>query len=377
MENSVELQASQYYIHRNYVPVYYYIYMELEDWISRNIFRNDTSRVFLASNEYAFRRRFELTDTSKDYHDIEASSLRFPFSNYWPLNSGWQPDQRVAGNQASMIYLGIYEGTTKVRAAGVVLNIPTTFYFDREDDARLAYDNLWFKSYNEHYYQMDVPYANNTLKLPFVIKLNGLGFNPQANEKDWLNKNRIFIISVNFEIRSYTIYPPDQPNYDSNIDAEGRYPDGTEYDPGYDNYYLTEEVILNFKNHLDLLTRQIKVNGTIEESEIYFDRLAIEDITETSATIRWKIKEEGESKVNISKIEIQVSNSNQQIALDPQSTEYTLENLNSGSIYNIFLTFYNDKGLSKKIGRSFSTLDSQSDVTEEEEPKNALVGLTW
>ena len=62
--------SSQYYIHNSYVDTYYYVYKFLEKWIADNIFRKDASRVFLASDDYAFRRRFELTDMSKSYENF-------------------------------------------------------------------------------------------------------------------------------------------------------------------------------------------------------------------------------------------------------------------------------------------------------------------
>lgn len=373
MENSVEIQASQYYLHKSYTPVYYYMYMRLEDWIAENIFRKDLSRVFLASNEWAFRRRFELTDTSKDYNEIEASSLQFPFANYWPLNSGWQPDTRVAGNQAKMIYDGIYEGTTKVRAAGVVLNIPITFYFDREDDARIAYDTLYFKTYNEHVYHMEVPFANNSLDLPFVIKLNDLKFNPSAVEKDWLVKNRIFVITVNFEIRSYAIYPPKQPDYNRQVDFDNRYEDGSFYSDGYDNFYLTEEVILKLKNYPDLLMSELSVSGIFEENNIEVNLLDIINITESSAEIVWNLGNVDQC----SKIQLKVNNTPQQISIDKNSNKYILTDLQGGSIYNVSIIFFNLQGVAKTFNKSFQTLDSQISIEEKEEPKSSLIGLSW
>ena len=220
MGKTVEIKASQYYIYRSYVSTYYYVYMRLEEWLKEIIFRNDESRTFLASDEYAFRRRFELTDTSKNYNDVEASSLQFPFANYWPLNTGWQPDTRIVANPAALVYAGIYEGDTKIRAASVSLPISITFYYDREDDARMAYEKLLFYTYNEHYYDIDVPYAGNTLGIPFILRVNNLRFNPTFNETDWLNKNRIFTISVEFDIRTYVLYPPEQPDYDVDLDAD-------------------------------------------------------------------------------------------------------------------------------------------------------------
>ena len=112
---SGELRASQYYVHNSYINSYYHIYKYIEKWFASQIFRNDTSRVFLASDDFCFRRRFELTDTSKDFETLDFESLRFPFANYWPLNTGWQADSRFAANPAALVYDGIYIGNTKIR----------------------------------------------------------------------------------------------------------------------------------------------------------------------------------------------------------------------------------------------------------------------
>ena len=104
----MEVQAKQFYVHHSHVPGYYYLYKALQEWLADRLFRQDKSRVFCASPAYAFRRRFELTDTSKNFKDISVSSLDFPFSSFWPSNSGWTHEERIAANPASLIYTGTF-----------------------------------------------------------------------------------------------------------------------------------------------------------------------------------------------------------------------------------------------------------------------------
>lgn len=372
MGKTVEIKASQYYIYRSYVSTYYYVYMRLEEWLKEIIFRNDESRTFLASDEYAFRRRFELTDTSKSYNDVEASSLQFPFANYWPLNTGWQPDTRIVANPAALVYAGIYEGDTKIRAASVALPISITFYYDREDDARMAYEKLLFYTYNEHYYDINVPYVGNTLGIPFILRVNNLRFNPTFNETDWLNKNRIFTISVEFDIRTYVLYPPEQPDYD--VDVDGMLSTGNEYDDGYNSYYVVNEVILNMTNKGDSIVSTIKVNGTYDEDAILINQLSIEDIDSISATIKWEV----ENADKLSRIEIQLNNDPSLIELDPSTTQYVLSDLNENSSYDVTITFYSNSGTTKKFIRTFETIPNEiEDNSEIKEPEDSLVGLEW
>lgn len=251
--------SSQYYVHHSYIDTYYYVYRFLEKWIADNLFRKDPSRVFLASDDYAFRRRFELTDMSKNYENLEFSSLNFPFANYWPQNNGWVAETREASKNASLIYLGIYDGDTKIRASASNISIPTTLWFDREDDARLAYEILYFKSYNEQYNSTKVPYGTdytkisesssrtgNILDIPVNIKIDNLVFNPNFVESDWLKKQRIYPIKVTFTVRTFAIYPPKQPDYDVTIREDGTIVGGEVYEDGYSYYYTVDDVILNF-----------------------------------------------------------------------------------------------------------------------------------
>lgn len=255
----IEYQASQFYIKDSYVNTYYYTYKFLEGWLAEIIFRNDKSRVFLASDQYAFRRRFELTDTSKNYADLEFSSLRLPFANYFPHNTGWVADDRIAGKSAVLSYSGMYVGDTKIKAASSSLDIPTTFYFDREDDARMAYEILYFKSFNEHYYSIKVPYGKNTLidesgttnevlALPMNVTVTALQFNPSSTEKDWLNKQRIFVVRATFKVRSFVVVPPNQPDYNLTLNSNGTLSDGTKYSDGISFYSIVDHVIFNFSN---------------------------------------------------------------------------------------------------------------------------------
>lgn len=257
-----KIAAKQYYVHKSFVNVYYYVYKFLEKWIADNIFRSDNSRVFMASDEYAFRRRFELTDMSKSYDDLEFSSLNLPFANYFAQNNGWTTDDRIAAKNAALTYLGIYEGNTKIKASASVITVPVTFWFDREDDARLAYEILYFKSYNEIYNHTKVPYGRNytlgdtyisqssgVLDLPINFMIKSLTFNPQFKETDWLKKQRVFTIKVSFDVRTYAIYPPAQPDYNIGMnDVDETLEDGSTYEDGYNYYYIVDRVILNASN---------------------------------------------------------------------------------------------------------------------------------
>ena len=370
-----EIQAKQYYIHYSYIPTYYFLYKSLEKWLEDRIFRGDASRVFCASNNYAFRRRFELTDTSKNYKDIEVSSLQFPFANYWPQNNGWQVDTRPAGNPAPLIYTGIYEGLTKIRASSGNLTIPVTFYFDREDDARMAYEKLYFYTYNEHNYSTDAVYANQILELPIIISIQNLRFNPNYIESDWLKQNRIFIVTIDAVVRSYFLFPPQQPPYDVDVNSLGLLPDGIQYDDGSESYLPVEEAILDMQSYFGLDMDRVTVTGKVEESNIEINLLSIANITSDSATLKWEIN----NLDQVEKMVIKYDGSKDWTEVDPSLGIYQLMNLQADSIYNIYLNIYGKDGIPKRIGKTFETPGVEEVPKEDQNqaPINSLVGISW
>lgn len=400
----MEVQAKQFYVHHSHVPGYYYLYKALEKWLADRLLRQDTSRVFCASPTYAFRRRFELTDTSRNFKDIGVTSLDFPFISYWPSNSGWTHEERIAANPAALIYTGIYEGNTKIRAAAGNINIPITLYYDRDSDSRLAYEKLYFYTYNEHYYETDAIYANQTLKLPMVITLNNLQYNPQYTEADWLRQNRIFPITVNINLRSYIIYPPNQPRYDLSVNSagllvdkdgnlvnpDGEYLTGLEnaedeglfygyYDDGSPAYWLTEEAILNMKDWDGLTLDQVRVNGSIEESNIEINLLAIEDVTKNGFTLRWEIN----NLDQVEKMEFRYKGMDY-IEVDPALGVYEVTGLEPDSTYNLYINIYSKDGSIKRLGRTVNTESSDTTIIGDkvstegsDAPSNSLVGLSW
>lgn len=439
------VKATQYYLHRSYVPTYYWIYIFLEQWIASAVFRNDTSRVFMASDDYAFRRRFELTDMSKSYDEIDASHLRFPFANYWPLNTGWEADKRTAANPAALVYLGVYEGNTRIRASAVTHTIPVQFYFDREDDARMAYDKLFFYTYNEHYYSTEIPYGSygrypdgasapgNALSLPVNITLEGITFNPSFKESDWLKQNRIFVVQAKFKCRSYAIFPPNQPDYTTDINSTEF---ESEYDDGVVSYYPVEKVILSLTDNAwdievyntefprpgktgvlyvrsdleeeiesdearlipstnryfiwnPLIKKQDATDGDYElydpcklsassiqvyrktsENTIIINKFFFEASDSTSGTLKWDV--EDDCVQYIEKIRLILDTTKEPVELNSDIREYSLSRLTSNTQYYVYIEFVSTDGTITKLCTSFKTWNQKK-----EKNPNSLVGVSW
>lgn len=243
-----------FYNHSLYQPTYLAVREAVRNFLSEHVFRFDKSRVIVASNDYALRRRYELTDMSDDFNNIKAMSLHLPFCNINPFNTAWEYDESVGARNASLVYEGIYVGTTRMKASRVTQKIPCTFYFDNEPDARLAYDKLHFLSFTKHNTSFNYVYGGTkhidedggvTIKggepiaLPVVMTITSLKFNPNVNERTWKEQQRMFLITMEIDALSFALFPLNQPKFDGGISS-------SDYETGADSYMLTDRVILGF-----------------------------------------------------------------------------------------------------------------------------------
>lgn len=374
--NPVEVQAKQYYIHDSYIPVYYYVYEALEKWLASTVFREDRSRIILASNEFAFRRRFELTDMTRPYKDLEISSLHFPFANYWPMNIGWDREGRVAANPAPLLYTGIYTSQSCIRASNANIPVPVNFYFDREDDARFAYSRLYFYTFNEFSQEERITFRNEEVGLPVVVSIKSLQFNPQFNETDWLKQNRIFVVSATINLRTYIIAPPEQPLWDQEITGDGGLYNGEAYDDGSSSYNLvhTVEATTSSMNSLSEESfEKLIYEGEVEEPEILTNYLRVEEATDDSVTIVWDI----ENASSIVTIGVKKALEKKYTAISPDSTSYTFTELSPGSTYKVYVKFTSIDGTSKRLSLNISTREAAAPSVADEPLADPLVGISW
>lgn len=376
MMNPVEVQARQYYVHDSYIPVYYYVYEALEKWLADVVFREDRSRIILSSNEFAFRRRFELTDMSRPYKELEISSLHFPFANYWPLNIGWDREERLAANPAVLLYTGIYTNRSRIRASNANIAIPVNFYFDREDDARLAYSKLYFYTFNEFSQEEKITFQNEEIGLPVVISLKSLQFNPQFNETDWLKQNRIFVITANINLRTYIIAPPEQPLWNQVVTGDDMLSNGDAYDDGNSTYNLVRTVETTTSSMGGLSEESFEkliYEGEIKEPEVLVNYLKVDETTDDSVKIVWDV----EGTTAVATIGIKKAGEKKYTAIPPESTEYTFTDLSPDSEYKVYVKFTLEDGTSKRLSLNIRTREAAKPSVTDEPLADPLVGISW
>jgi hypothetical protein len=247
-----EFITKPYFNHSTYSNVYYTAQMVVERFLANILFKNDLTRVVWASDAYAYRKRFELvaqSDKAMFEGSFRADQLDFPFLNYFYSGGNfWTPDDRVATQQAFQMKRGMMAAGLPdyLRILPVKTELTATAHFQRDDDARLAYEMLMWEMMPKGSILLSVTinWRDVPILLPVFITVEDLQFNPQFNETDWLKSQRIHPLKFKMSLRTYTLDYPIQEALTGTRRAPfltGRAEDYTSK-----GVYLTEEVVLNF-----------------------------------------------------------------------------------------------------------------------------------
>lgn len=238
----------------------------LENYLSAVLFKGDLDRCCYSKPDIAFRRRIEMLDAGKaEDLQLSPSTLNLPFLVFSQTGE-WENDDRMAALQAGQMLHGQYDLNTyrKIRSRAVKCTYTATVFFSRRDDVRLAAQILNWEAnpqgpallYN------DVAYKSGTISIPIFTTIDKVTTNPDYNELDWLEKQRIFPLEIEMTVRSYEVLFG---NIDRVVYLPLRhYNQGFEPDP--DTLYLTKEADLKFAiDKFDLDDDASKVDTESEE----------------------------------------------------------------------------------------------------------------
>lgn len=323
--------------------------ISFEKFFTEQLFKSDLTKAVYATTDYAFRRRFELIDTNKNWETVEASSLQFPFMSYH-VGDTWKPipNKRIF----AMEEFGVTSVTeaSSIRMIQAENKVNVVLYYDREDDARFAYDVLAFMSSQKRWSKQEVTYLHEQLELPvsFTIDAEKISYNPKIQENDWLKENRIFVLSFEVEVASMIMAPPLQ------------FADDSEYNPT--PFVITETVVMEFLNGKS--TSILEVSDIIsDDTTITLDMFELDRATKTTAKLKWQFQNQGALDSLLLKI------NGKEYDLSVMDYKITIRGLLSGAQYTADL-YATKNGASKHYVLKFSTT---SDATKDSD----IVGTTW
>ena len=337
-----------YYNKHNWVNTTALLAITLEDFLADNLFKSDLSRAVYASEDYVYRRRFELMDSSRKWENIEASSLQFPFFSYH-VDNNWAPiqEKRVYTLEEYGVTSASQQGN--LRIIQVQNPVSILLHYDREDDARFAYDKLSFMSSQKRWYTQQASYLFDNLEIPFSFTIDSskVEFSPKVSEMDWLKQNRLFVLSFEVVAESLLLFPPLQYEDDSNFTPEP--------------FSISEEVLLDFTSGKS--SSVTSVEDVFADNTIRLDSFVLERSTRTTAKFSWSFTDQD----TFDEIVLRVNGKSYE--LTSEDYIYTIRGLLAGAEYQADLSA--TKGAhSKCFSLRFSTVSVSSNDKD-------VVGTTW
>ena len=186
---------SNYYSSQSFINVIYGLTTAVENHINGIVFPDETdlTRIEYATNAYAFRKRAE---------GEEHNNLKLPFLNYF-LNDFTFTQQSWWNNELFSRGLYIPELGEKIKLSPVGLKFESTFWCHKNVEKLFAFNQLRFDADSKTTITATVDVNNVELDYPGQLSYTGLEFAPNYNEKDWLERNKITSIGLDFEIITF------------------------------------------------------------------------------------------------------------------------------------------------------------------------------
>lgn len=192
----------EFYTDSNYVYVVAACDIAIENYFRSLLLEDTSDRIVYSSNAYAFRKR------SKN----NSGNLELPFINYHLEN--YEPGPRPWWNAQSYTN-GVYveELEAKILCAPITLTYEASMWLHRYDDTIYAISEANFDSDNKTTLTPTVTIESQELDLTAVLSYNGNQFDPQYNEQDWLDRNKIHSITMDFTLDTFAL----KTNYDISL----------------------------------------------------------------------------------------------------------------------------------------------------------------
>lgn len=194
--------------------VIYALDLKIIEHYASLVLEDDTSRIIIASNQYAFKERARLNN----------SNLNLPFMNFWLTDVSPSTDRTLWNNIANIEGLFSNELGTKLRIIPAKLSYEASLWMNRFEDLVYAQTRIMDDDSNETILYPALEISGYNVPNPAFLGYN-LNFRPNYNEQDWLEQNKIQSLGLDFEFDIVLIVS----------DSE--------------SVYVTREIIFNFLSY--------------------------------------------------------------------------------------------------------------------------------
>lgn len=393
----------------------------IEKFLSELLFNGDRSRVVFSPADSVFRRRIETVDKGKkEDTQLTPISLQLPFAAYHQ-SGDWTADDRAAVMNTAQAVLGIYDMSIyrRLRSLACKSTYKVQIFYNSREDVRHAQQLLYWEQEPKHpvWLYSCFNWKGKPIAIPAFLTIESINTNPEWNELDFLEKQRIFPVEVEFTVRSYQVIIPKTKvvrlpyrfqNYDidegdnmyvteqtllefvnekwdnidvtSDVDTEDQELNAYAQKYFADTAYTNKEVQLLGKSLLNDTTYDIIKGYFTETTEVNLDTFYYNEATSTPTTAVIKFKIKNADHKYFDKMKIIVPGRKDAIEItNCKQKEVTIDGLCPSSTYDIIILTYSTSGNITTFNLSFTTKADPNDLAPTVEKINkkisGLVGL--
>lgn len=198
--------GKSYFDNSNFLNVYFSTIIALFNYFTENIFPNDPSRIIYASNDYAFRRRLEL-NSRDNVSEFQIQSLNMPFMNFAIDASGIDQNTDRTWKSFPLELHGVMDWTIgkKIRMSPVRISFESTFFSDKDVDIQYIISKLFWDNALETIIKPEIEIDGQSFYNMGLLSAYEAQYRPQYNENDWLERNKIRTIPMNFAVDTFLL----------------------------------------------------------------------------------------------------------------------------------------------------------------------------
>jgi len=199
-----EILGGSYYDLSSFQNTIFSTILCMQQYWADFLFDGTLDRVVYAKNDFAFRRRIETQKLDPDTV-LQATNLNFPFMNF--SITGIQPDTDRRWKNFGLELDGIFNETIgkKIRMSPVKIQFEASYFTNKTNDLHYIMSELMWDDALETIVRPQLEIDGELFDNHGQLLYNGMDFDSQYNENDWLEKNKINVIGMDFEIDTFLV----------------------------------------------------------------------------------------------------------------------------------------------------------------------------
>lgn len=185
----------------NFINTLYSLNNALEKKYIDMLLNSEAGRIIYAKNNFAMRKR---AIGDNDTVGQPLNNLNLPFMNYKVKGSTNKTERPWFNMIASVEGIYVPELERKLRIQPVTIEYDATLWLYRDDDTQYAWNKLIFDQAVETIVRYSVEILGQEVSCIAIVNYN-LQKDPLYGEAEWIEKNQIHSISLDFEVQTFLI----------------------------------------------------------------------------------------------------------------------------------------------------------------------------